>query len=277
MGQSEEAVATILHVENSLKHYQPDSTLEPSNAYSPFYKDLRQERFTAWTLTARGSELGAKCVSHANRLIALLNDASLTLGTEPERRVFRARLHFAKARLHALIAQWEAARSEYEKALASGLEEGVIRYYMAITYDLDGPEIDLAKQSLRRAIDAEGGDSKLGAQCAKHLHLLEHTPSPTAFAHAEMTGKPETKSGGCFVATAACGDSFAPEVIELSAFRDSVLLPHRTGRAFVRLYYTVSPPFAAVIAQSGVLRRAAMVLAVRPTVRLVGIFKNYLL
>src|ERR1022692_1901042 len=31
------------------------------------------------------------------------------------------------------------------------------------------------------------------------------------------------KKGMCFVATAACGDPFAPEVIALSAFRDEVL------------------------------------------------------
>jgi hypothetical protein len=70
--------------------------------------------------------------------------------------------------------------------------------------------------------------------------------------------------GPCFIATAACGDPFAPEVVALSAFRDDVLLRNRIGKAFVRLYYVVSPPIAAVIAQSGVLRSASMALVVRP-------------
>ena len=78
------------------------------------------------------------------------------------------------------------------------------------------------------------------------------------------------RSGGmCFVATAACGDPFAPEVITLSAFRDDVLLRSRIGRSFVRLYYAVSPPIAAVIARSRVLRCIAMAMLVQPATRAV--------
>jgi hypothetical protein len=222
------------------------------------------ERFTAWTLTDKDSVLGAKYVSHASRLIALLTEADSKLGSLPKHEVFRGRLHFAKGRLHALIAQWQAARTEYEDAIACGFDEGSVRYYMAVTFDLDGAEVELAKQSLRRAIAVAGGDSNLGAQCARQLNLLENTPSPTAKSHAT-----EAKSGGCFIATAACGNPFAPEVVFLSAFRDDGLLRSRIGTAFVNLYYAVSPPIAAVIARSNVLRRAAMASVVRPAASLV--------
>jgi hypothetical protein len=87
--------------------------------------------------------------------------------------------------------------------------------------------------------------------------------------------KPKAK-GGCFVATAACGDPFAPEVIALSAFRDEVLLRNQVGCAFVRLYYAVSPPIAAVIARSNALRQIVMLAFVRPTARTVAIFRNAL-
>ncbi len=81
--------------------------------------------------------------------------------------------------------------------------------------------------------------------------------------------QPAAESGGCFIATAAFGDPLAPEVILLSAFRDEVLNASGIGRAFIRLYYAASPSIAAVIAQSGALRRVAMALVVRPAVRLV--------
>ncbi len=78
------------------------------------------------------------------------------------------------------------------------------------------------------------------------------------------------KKSMCFVANAACGDPFAPEVIALSAFRDDVLMPSRLGRLFVSFYYAVSPPIAAVIARSRALRCVAMATLVQPAARIVA-------
>lgn len=63
-------------------------------------------------------------------------------------------------------------------------------------------------------------------------------------------------SRACFIATAAYGDADAPEVLELRRFRDEVLLQHFWGRAFVRTYYRMSPPFARIIARRPKLRVA---------------------
>lgn len=53
----------------------------------------------------------------------------------------------------------------------------------------------------------------------------------------------DANKGRCFIATAAF-EYTSPEVIILSQFRDSVLLQHRSGRAFVSAYYKISPPIA---------------------------------
>ena len=51
-------------------------------------------------------------------------------------------------------------------------------------------------------------------------------------------------SGWCYVATADYGSSDAPQVRSLLRFRDERLAKSAIGRAFVRLYYKVSPPMA---------------------------------
>jgi hypothetical protein len=58
----------------------------------------------------------------------------------------------------------------------------------------------------------------------------------------------------CFVATAAFGSPMASEVIVLSQFRDQFLLPSTVGTLLVRMYYTVSPPFASYLEQTPLLK-----------------------
>jgi hypothetical protein len=60
--------------------------------------------------------------------------------------------------------------------------------------------------------------------------------------------------GGCFIATAAYGSYLHPQVQILRAFRDTRLLTNAPGRAFVSLYYRLSPPVAGFIAQHAALR-----------------------
>ena len=66
----------------------------------------------------------------------------------------------------------------------------------------------------------------------------------------------ESDGGYCFIATAAYGSYLEPEVRVLRQFRDNYLLSGKIpgGQAFVRYYYTYSPPFAAYIAEREWLR-----------------------
>jgi len=65
--------------------------------------------------------------------------------------------------------------------------------------------------------------------------------------------------GGCFIATAAYGSYLDPHVMVLRHFRDNVLFKSKLGTAFVKLYYTYSPPMADFIRQHDVLRSFARI------------------
>ena len=68
----------------------------------------------------------------------------------------------------------------------------------------------------------------------------------------------------CYVVTATMGDHFHPWVIELSAFRDQVLMKSSLGMCLVRFYYYWSPVFARLIASSFILRKLSLVFVVKP-------------
>jgi len=66
----------------------------------------------------------------------------------------------------------------------------------------------------------------------------------------------EGDSGGgpCFIATAAYGTPMSEEIEILREFRNEYLLTSPVGRAFVGLYYLVSPPIAEFITEHPGLR-----------------------
>lgn len=78
------------------------------------------------------------------------------------------------------------------------------------------------------------------------------------------------KSGsGCFIATAAYGDSSHDDVRILRDFRDEWLLRRFLGRVFVCLYYVLSPHLAAVIARFELTRKLVRLL-LKPVVKFSG-------
>lgn len=81
--------------------------------------------------------------------------------------------------------------------------------------------------------------------------------------------KPASKKSGCFIATAAFEGQFTPEVTFLRRFRDCVLYSSRKGRAFIKVYYLLSPPIAKVISMSTLLKRVSREI-LKPMIKLLG-------
>lgn len=99
---------------------------------------------------------------------------------------------------------------------------------------------------LTHAPGAESTDQPADTRLADTLNAMSAAGSQS----------PAPQKSGCFIATAAFGDYDDPTVLALRRFRDEHLSKCSWGRAFIRLYYKMSPPMARVIAAHEWLRRA---------------------
>lgn len=92
-----------------------------------------------------------------------------------------------------------------------------------------------------------------------HYDRLDHRDSFIAACDRAERALQRAPAGGgsprCFVATAVYGSPEAPQVMALRRYRDAVLLRHRAGRTFVRLYYAASPGLARRIERASPARR----------------------
>ena len=76
----------------------------------------------------------------------------------------------------------------------------------------------------------------------------------------------------CFIATAAYGTPLHDDIDVLRAFRDEYLMANSPGRAFVKAYYTLSPPIAAMIRDNEWLGIAVRTGFVKPAVYVTSMF-----
>jgi hypothetical protein len=84
----------------------------------------------------------------------------------------------------------------------------------------------------------------------------------------------EKEEGMCFLATAAYGTPASEKVDLLRQFRDELLLKTPAGRAFVAVYYKLSPPMAEFISQHQTLRTVVRECCVNPAVVVVKLTKS---
>ena len=84
---------------------------------------------------------------------------------------------------------------------------------------------------------------QLAALPIKRIHHFDAQNEAAASAASDSPAdamKPSAKKG-CYIATAVYGSYDCPEVWVLRRYRDSVLSSNPLGRAFIKLYYAVSP------------------------------------
>lgn len=118
--------------------------------------------------------------------------------------------------------------------------------YLNAPYDRRSESGDDAKKLAEQAFRKVVGDRPV----SKPVTLVFEKTVPKAEPEKAVTSAPVAedfapkKKEGCYIATAVYGSYDAPEVMVLRRFRDEVLKKSILGRAFIKVYYTLSPPAA---------------------------------
>jgi len=102
---------------------------------------------------------------------------------------------------------------------------------------------------------------------------VQYSPSQLGYSEHQIWGEINYTVDECFIATAAYGSKFQPSVALLRHFRDDYLMTNPFGQLFVSLYYQNSPPLAAFIADSAILKVLARIM-LSPVIAMVYLLYN---
>ena len=123
-------------------------------------------------------------------------------------------------------------------------------------------ELNKCPPDIRQQIESDPKNNVDGIKhTVKELSEAINNPNPSSASRAS------DKKSGCFIATAIYGSPYADEIMILQEFRDKYLLNYSLGRAFVRIYYWLSPPIAKHIAEKKSLKGITKAILIVPLVK----------
>jgi len=147
-----------------------------------------------------------------------------------------------RANCYLKMREFEKVISDCTKAIEHQKDERAIPYYnRGLAYANKG-ELVNASADYKKAIELASDNPGLAQAARNDLRKCE------ALMSGSKSG--ETKSGGCYVATCVYGSYDCPEVWTLRRFRDNTLKSSKFGRAFIRIYYAISPQLVSVFGNS---------------------------
>lgn len=98
---------------------------------------------------------------------------------------------------------------------------------------------------ISRIIEVDGIKAPTSSYSSRSYSSTSYT-APRYSSYSSSSSRPK-RNEGCFIATMAYGDYDHPQVLVLRNYRDQVLSKSFLGRAFIRLYYFVSPKLVSIL------------------------------
>lgn len=143
-----------------------------------------------------------------------------------------------------------------EKAHIRGITKSSEYIEIKVTYEFDGP-VELPPRPTSPPVYVPSNAGSLQNTKGSQQAPVTQTTASTRYTQTPATS-PKSSTSWCFIASQVYGpDSWETNV--LRQWRDEKLIPTAVGRAFVFIYYQVSPPIARLLSRSPVLERLSRI------------------
>lgn len=154
----------------------------------------------------------------------------------------------------------ESAKIEAQKQAKTGVVSD------KFSQDLSLCTIQGETASGQRTVMVKDSDGHVEAMRLASLAFQSHYGKVDNLDSLENTKESSSSNEGCFIATAACGSIYAPDVIYLQDFRDKYMRKKPFGQWLIKQYYRVSPPLAHSIRKSLFMRLIVRYSIIKPIV-----------
>ena len=238
------------NTENAAKYYEQILLKDPNsweaNYYSVYYKSMNCKLGEI----SRAAKNLSNCLKHVVMLVKNIHDQSEQQKVVEE--IFARNDAISKMLFHAAKNHYESIdvsiRERYMDEIIDNIRyTAMIMYTYAILLDLfDDKYKYVAVESRKSGIEIHKEQIKYlnpETQTIQVQLIEENVEEIKKYDPAYV--KPEIDYGksdsGCYVATAVYGSYNCPEVWTLRRFRDNTLNVTWYGRAFIKIYYAVSP------------------------------------
>jgi tetratricopeptide (TPR) repeat protein len=140
------------------------------------------------------------------------------------------------------LMNYQEAENYFKKAIELDSKEVTAWRALATIYHIVKKQYPEAERCYNRIMELTPNDQTVWQNYGNLLTLMGRSTEAN-----EAYEKAGTAKTGCFIATAAFGTPISAELDTLRSYRDTVLKTHWMGRAFIFIYYRISPPIANII------------------------------
>jgi tetratricopeptide (TPR) repeat protein/predicted RNA-binding Zn-ribbon protein involved in translation (DUF1610 family) len=140
------------------------------------------------------------------------------------------------------LSRYQEAERHFQKATRLDPKEASAWNNLAALYHNVKKQYIDAEKCYKKALELSPDEKQIWQSYGNLLTSMGRTTEAT-----QAYEKAGTAPTGCFIATAAFGTPMAAELDTLRAYRDTVLKSHWVGRAFIFVYYRISPAIAGII------------------------------